>query len=260
MRTKILMVLAFIAISVGVYGVFNPPKQQDLSRIQNLVDDKPVFYRTYFLIEGTISGKLVSNKDYEIRHLSQQEAGKWGISSDVTLAIPHGSVYRDNLDSGRLITQSDILTPDEPGYIDAIIKPNHVPYAVKVNPETVVGGLIDSGTKIDVLAITQPSEGYGNTQISIEPILTGIKVLQVKKEQQNNAASKGATQSTNNHLILELTRKQVAQLTVAKKIAQIEVHKSIGDYSLNDLSANAGDVLPNFKAIKEFRANQVTVK
>ncbi|MGR5259425.1 Flp pilus assembly protein CpaB [Vibrio astriarenae] len=260
MRTKILMLLAFIAISVGIYGVLNSQKPQNLSKIQNLVEDKPVFYRTYFLNEGITSGKVVSSKDYEIRRLSEEEAGKWGVTNDITLTIPAGSVYRDNLESGSLLTQSDLLMPDQPGYVDAIIKPNHVPYAVKVNPETVVGGLIDSGTKIDVLAITQPSEGYGNTQISIEPILTGIKVLQVKKEQQTSNASKGAIQSTNNHLILELTRKQVAQLTVAKKIAQIEVHKSIGDYSLNDLSANAGDVLPNFKAIKEFRANQVTVK
>ncbi|MGR5166219.1 Flp pilus assembly protein CpaB [Vibrio astriarenae] len=260
MRTKVLMLLAFIAISVGLYGVLNPPKSESISKIQNLVEDKPVFYNIYFTNENVVFGDIVSRKDFEIRTLSQEEAGKLGVSSDIVLNIPAGSVYRKELDAGSLVMQEDVLLPDEPGYVDAIIKPNHVPYAVKVNPETVVGGLIDSGTIIDVLAITQPSEGYGNTQISIEPILTGIKVLQVKKEQQTNNPSKGATPSTNNHLILELTRKQVAQLTVAKKIAQIEVHKSIGDYSLNDLSANAGDVLPNFKAIKEFRANQVTVK
>ncbi|MGR5411217.1 Flp pilus assembly protein CpaB [Vibrio astriarenae] len=260
MRTKILMLIAFLAISFGIYGVLNPPKTKNIPTINSLVENTSVFYSTYFLNDSASFGQIISNRDLEIRRLSKEEAEKIGVSSDIILTIPPGSVYRENLDAGSLVTQSHVLMPNETGYVDAIIKPHHVPFAVKVNPETVVGGLIESGTKIDVLAITQPSEGYGNTQISIEPILTGIRVLQVKKEQQTNNQSTGATQSTNNHLILELTRKQVAQLTVAKKIAQIEVHKSIGDYSLNDLSANAGDVLPNFKAIKEFRANQVTVK
>lgn len=260
MRTKLLMIFAFLAISVGLYGVLNPTKKEHLSKIQHIVEDKPIFYHVYFFINDVKSGDYVSRRDFELRRLSSDEAEKLGIFGDLSIATPAGSVYRTANKADSILLQDAILSPEQPGYIDAIISSNHVPYAIKVNPETVVGGLIDYGTKIDVLAITQPSEGYSNTQISIEPILTGIKVLQVKKEQSSNSGSSNTTQSINNHLILELTRKQVAQLTIAKKIAQIEVHKSIGNYSLNDLSSNAGDVLPNFKAIKEFRANKVTVK
>ncbi|GAL12441.1 Flp pilus assembly protein RcpC/CpaB [Vibrio astriarenae] len=260
MRTKILMLLAFIAISVGLYGVLNPSKNENVKVIQRIVEDKPVFYTVYISKKDVVAGDVISRSDFEVKKLHEDEAHKSGVTSDLVIDFPTGSVYKDSIAIGNIVFQDNVLKPDTPGFVEAVISPNHVPYAVKVNPETVVGGLIDSGTKIDVLAITQPSEGYGNTQISIEPILTGIKVLQVKKEISTEPSSRSNAQTESNHLILELTRKQVAQLTVAKKIAQIEVHKSIGNYSLNDLSANAGDVLPNFKAIKEFRANQVTVK
>lgn len=71
--------------------------------------------------------------------------------------------------------------------------------------------------------------------------------------------SRNETGTTEVNLILELTRKQVATLTVAKRISEIEVHKSIGEYQKADLHADAGDVLSNFKSVVEYRAESVTI-
>lgn len=61
------------------------------------------------------------------------------------------------------------------------------------------------------------------------------------------------------NIVVELTRKQVSKLTIAKEISKLEVQKSIGDYEKSDLQADASDVLPGFKSIVEFRANDITI-
>ncbi|MDN2483732.1 Flp pilus assembly protein CpaB [Vibrio agarivorans] len=260
MRTKVLMCLAFVAISIGVYGVLNPPQKNDLEKLQNIVEQQPNYFIVNSVTEDVTRGMEVAQHHIKTVRMLEDDAKQLGIYESKELSIPIGTVFINDITEDSYIAQSDLVTPKENGYVDAILEPGYVPYPIKVGSEIVVGGLVHAGSKIDVLAITKPSEGYSNTQISIEPILTEIKVLQVKSEVKPAGKNTSSQNNTSSHLILELTRKQVAQLTIAKKIAQIEVHKSIGEYTLNDLSANAGDVLPNFKAIKEFRANKVTVK
>jgi len=81
--------------------------------------------------------------------------------------------------------------------------------------------------------------------------------LQVNKSVIDATRTTPATSEIN--LILELTRKQVATITVAKRISELEVHKSIGEYQKSDLHADAGDVLSNFKSVVEYRSSNVTI-
>ncbi len=94
--------------------------------------------------------------------------------------------------------------------------------------------------------------------VSISPVLIAVKVLKV--EQDITPATKNSSEKKNTSLILELTRKQVAKLAIAKNIAQIEVHKSLGVKQAEQLHADAGDVLPDYRAIKEYRAGKVSIR
>ncbi|MGC3834559.1 RcpC/CpaB family pilus assembly protein [Moritella viscosa] len=140
---------------------------------------------------------------------------------------------------------------------------------LRVPAEAVVGGVIRHGMHVDLVALTLPrsrmSIEFGAVaaktarMIGVNPVLLNIKILKVV-EQVLTENSELEDVPANVDIILELTRKQVAKVTVAKRIAEIEVHKSIGDYTAGDLKADAGDVLPDFKSVTEMRANHVVIK
>ncbi|RJX68446.1 Flp pilus assembly protein CpaB [Vibrio sinensis] len=263
MRSKLFIFIAIMAIGAGLFGVFFQNKT--LPTIENKITEAPqVFYKIYRISQPKVTqGQVVKMSDFEIVSLQEVEANKLGINSDALFEYEPGSVYRNDMLQDQTVYPSNLIPPSSPEYIDLIISKNNVPYPVKVSPDSIVGGIISAGTHVDVLALTgvggfdsELSERKKQT-ISLTAVLTNIKVLKVeKREIKSGSANKNQLE---NYLILELDRKQVAVLTIAKKISQIEIHKSIGNYKPSEIQADSGDVLPDFKAIKELRAANIVV-
>jgi pilus assembly protein CpaB len=261
MRSKLLILVAVIAIGAGLAGIFLPQKKVVRPPVQ-VSAPAPVTYQVFQVKKAHLKrGELVNRADLDIARLSQAEAEKKGIAGNRLFSLAPHAVYAKALNRGDLLLRADIVTPEQPEYIDLTIEPHHVPYAIAVDPDTIVGGIISPGTYVDVLVLT----GQGNThseigrrmttEISIHPILAHIKVLQVEQQQKSRGHD-----VIENHLILQVTRKQAAQLTIAKQIASLAVYKSAGKVQAKSLVANAGDILPNYKAIKELRADKIIVK
>jgi len=266
-KTKLIFVLAAVTILFGLYGLagtLSSPKAEP-KQVVKVVEKK---VRTWRALNDVKRGQRVSRADMVIDMLPESEAHAIGIIGDVELTLRPGAVYSEDTDSGSLVQQFSISNPEDEGFVDLIIGENKVPYPIQVEPNSVVGGLIKSGTLVDILALTLPlermsvdvsSSGNGrHAKMSVTPVLMGIKVLQVNSKIIEATRTNPIKEEFN--LILELTRKQVATLTVAKRISEIEVHKSIGKYKPSELQADAGDVLSDFRSITEFRAGETVIK
>lgn len=96
--------------------------------------------------------------------------------------------------------------------------------------------------------------------VYIKPVITGVKVLQVRTSKGDAKTPFNKANDENATLILELTRKEAVTLTVAENIADIEVHKSIGKYDASDLQADSGDILQGFKSVTEYRADETLIR
>ncbi len=263
MRSKIIMAVAIVAIVAGLFGLFFP-KQNAQPVVAESQELAPVFFKAYVLSpEGVKQGDQVKRSDFKIIKMAEEEANALGYDADMLFDFEAGSVYANNIEQGEHVFIENLVQPSQAKYIDFIIKPDHVPFAIEVSPSSIVGGVISSGSYIDILALTGQDSAsnelgnYGREQVSINPVLTHIKVLKV--EQPKTELALNSEQIEPSYLILELNRKQVAVLTVAKTISKIEVHKTIGHYPIHQLQADAGDVLPDFKAIKELRAEKIAV-
>ncbi|SHO56522.1 Flp pilus assembly protein CpaB [Vibrio quintilis] len=262
MRSKLLMIMALIAIGAGLTGIFFTGENQQVPVSVEKTQPRPVFFKVYRVGNHHLKqGDQVRRNDLEIVSLSESEAGKQGIDGDSLFTPDKHAVYRNDYSPGDLVLRSDIVMPDDPEFIDLMIASDCVPYAVAVAPESVVGGIIRAGSYVDVLALTGVSDNkleldhFSEREITISPVLSHIRVLKIEPGERDIGADQ-----IRDHLILELTRKQVARLTIAKQVAKLEVYKSAGVTSAKDLRANAGDVLPDFKAVKELRANRIVVK
>jgi pilus assembly protein CpaB len=270
-NSKLIFIIAFCAIVFGLYGVSNlllnseqPAPVQIVKTVQPTVKKLQV----YFAKTSLNPGEKVTLAQLKKQILEEPKANQLGISEDTVLALKSGTVSNTTLAPGDVVTADMLVGPDDDGYLDLVIEDNYVPYAIKVDRSAVAGGVINSGTLVDILAIASTEQNLATNprissykSLSISPLIMAVKVLQVKRSNIAETRSNPATEEV--HLILQLTRKQIAKLTIAKRITLLEVQKSAGietDLRLreSELKANAGDVIAEYKAITSYRANSVS--
>ncbi|TDE26256.1 Flp pilus assembly protein CpaB [Vibrio owensii] len=265
MKKLLLIGIGGLAILLGLYGLASNLSQPANTPKQVKVEQGPQLI-VWRLKTDVNSGQKVAREHFELERIPEDKAHSLGVDKDMTLEFTPGAIYPNSLKAGELAFDERIIDPDEDGYVDLVLADNRVPYAIKVRPESIIGGVISHDTLIDVLSLSLPTEfsiETADTEASrkrnmfVTPILTGIKVLQVKTFTVEGARNQAPKTEVN--VILELTRKQVATITVARRISELEIHKSIGEYEKSDLHADAGDVLSNFKSVVEFRSNTVNI-
>lgn len=258
MNFRILIPVALIAIGAGLYGLSGNllKKEQEPVEVTTAED---IHYMTVWKAASAIEmGHVVTRRDFVREKITEQEANQHGLDLESSVNFVEGMVAAQPILPDQWITQDDFATPDQPEYIDLTIAKNKVPYGIKVNSDTMIGGVITHGTIVDIVALSSITQNLASTDnvkpiqtIYYSPLLMAIKVLKVEE--------KTLDKGTEIRLILELTRKELATLIIAKKISQIEVHKSAGIEQAEFLNANSGDVLPTYQAIKEYRAESKNV-
>jgi pilus assembly protein CpaB len=265
MSSKLVIFIALLAIGLGVYGLKLGTAPKPTPQIVQHVEEEKV--KVYVASSGLEKGQLIERKGVSIEYLTKAQANKKGIDKDTVLALGSILLARKPISQGEIIYPEFTIAPEDDEYVDFVIQPGYIPFPLDVSSSTVVGGIVHANSVIDILALSSRNQNLaandeisskGYTGVSLTPILMGIKVVKVNTitEQATKSNVKSVERTT---LILELSPKQVATMTVARKIAQLEVHKSIGGTDKQSLSADAGDVLEDYKSIKEFRANEAKI-
>ena len=270
MNLRILIPVALITMGAGLYGVSGHLMTKPVIEEPEVIQKKEPQIRIWQLKENRQAGQLIRRDDLKVQMVSEAEANERGIAEDIHIDFVKGMVAGAELAAERWVTGQDFVKPDEPQYIELTTQEGRVPYPIKVHADTIIGGVIDHGSLVDIIALSSTSQNLANEEtvqeyqsVSISPVLMAIKVIQVQKPKPiiTDKAKKGAQKPPSDvTLVLELTRRQLAKLVIAKKIAQLEVHKSVGMTAAEQLQANSGDVLPTYQAIKEFRAGEASIR
>ncbi|MBW3694701.1 Flp pilus assembly protein CpaB [Vibrio sp. T187] len=263
MKKNIVIGIAIIAILFGLYGLAGNLSKEAAAPVAEVAEKTEKQLQVWMLNQDVEKGQLATRDQLNLVSMGERDANLKGVTDDIKLDFQLGTVFTQALTKGSVAFPELMLSPDQDGYVDLVIAPNRVPFAIKTQAESVVGGIISQGSFVDVLSVSTPdtliveTTTSGKTSVSVTPIVMGVKVLQVNK--QLVEATRSLPESTEVRVIVELTRKQVAKLTVANHISHLEIHKSIGEYQKSDLQADAGDILPGFKSIVEFRADKVVI-
>ncbi|NRB42707.1 MAG: Flp pilus assembly protein CpaB [Pseudomonadales bacterium] len=259
MNSKILVSVALIAISLGLYGLAG-----NLTRPEVEAKKPEKRIKIWLARQAVSKGEMLQRSDIEIRKVKQTVAYGYGIRGDINLKFTPGMVSLEAINAGQAITPDLIILPDQAGYLEHIIKPGHVPSGIEVDWDTVIAGDIHPGSLIDVIALTSIDQNLASSKalhkfkrLNLSAILTGIKVLQIKEMVRQG--KRAEVLPSKYSLMLELSQKQLARLTIAKRIAELEVHKSLTGSDSSLLKASAADVLAEYRAITEFRAGKTTL-
>jgi pilus assembly protein CpaB len=263
-NSKLVVLIAVLAIGVGLYGLLQkgPEANSSLPTQQAPVPEEQ--FAVYVIKQSIRKGGEIKRSNLRIEQWPRQKANQQGIDSDQTLPQGHILLARNTMHAGDVLSADNIVTPASDDYLEYATSTGHVPFPIEVRSDSVVGGVIQPMGRVDILALSSASADPISRDdapsvvkdISLSPLLMSVKVLKI------GALSQGKNRNRTGFttLILELTNKQVAKLTIAQRIAQLEVHKSLGKAAAKELSADAGDVLENYRAIHEYRADKATIR
>ncbi len=266
MNPRIIIVVAIAAIGIGVYGLLGQSGSTVTQHpVVNPVMEEKI--KVYLADKEFMKGEQIDRSKVKIDWLTRNQANLKGIDKNMVLPFDSILLARKVIPSGAIIYPEFTVVPDDNDYVDFVIQPGFIPFPLEVQPGAIVGGVIHNDSVVDVLALTTKGQNLAIVNeissnsymgISLTPILMGIKVIKVE-EVSEVSTNPNRTPQKHINLILELSPKQVATITVARKIAQLEIHKSVGELGKHELSADAGDVLDDYKSIKEFRADDAKI-
>ncbi|MCW8333491.1 RcpC/CpaB family pilus assembly protein [Vibrio paucivorans] len=265
MNKKIPLLLSFLVLAFGMYVLSIELTAQP--ETPHIIDEKEPEILLVKLSRNVGSGESIERGDFILERVTLLQANALGVNQDMSVDFDRLSVYARPLEKGELVYPESILQPGDNGYVELTIEPNKVPFYLSFPADSAIGQDLSVGSYVDVVAITSPktraavnvgsSSRAANESISVSPVLMGVKIL--KLDTKVTEATRNSPESRSVDLVLELERKQVAKLTIARKVADLEVHHALGVPDKAAMSANAGDVLPGFNAVREFRASELSI-
>ena len=264
MRPQVL-IIALIIILGGIAGSIFLTRTPDTTKETVQADaPTPITYDVWIARKTLQRGQTVDRTDLKLISLSQEQAREKGVRENSTLTFAKGMAANTAIEADQVVFPSMVTRPDQDGYFSLLIEPGQVPFPIQVSSTSVLAGVIQPGTYVDVLALSARNQNLANAasvkdfkSMTVSPVLMGVRVLQVRTEEAGEENEKSASQKTS--LILGLSRKQASTALIARKMAELEVQVSNGDTAAAELSADTGDVVSSYRSIKEFRAQTTTV-
>lgn len=262
MRPQVVIIALIImlgGLAVGIFMSHSSGKPAAMAESERKV---PVTYDVWVAAHALKRGQSVGRNDLTLMTWSESQAKQQGIRQNSTLTFVKGMAANNAIEAGQVVFPDMVTSPDQDGYFSLLIKPGQVPFPLTVSSTSVLAGVIQPGTYVDVLALSSRNQNLANAEsvrdfknMTVSPVLMGVRVLQV---QRSSKANVGASDKAN--LILSLTRKQASTALIARKMAELEVQVSSDDTPPWELTADAGDVVSSYRSIKEFRAETTTVQ
>ena len=214
MSIKIIVPVGLIAIGAGLFGISQQYlNQSNVEEVTAAPVEQEKRVKVLVLNEHLDRGQVLSPVQFSIKQIPESQIPV--SQGDIAEIIPNGAVARKALSSGEWLQTSMYVTPDQQGYIDATISDQMVPYPIIVNRESIVGGVIDHGTKVDVIALSSQQQNLAIEDevnefqsVSVSPILLAVKVLKIEKPRDPRYDYKQSDERRDNRRELHKNRNQ----------------------------------------------------
>lgn len=251
MKSKIILVLAVIAISIGLFGMSQTTNTassapEQVKELDKLPDPTVM---VWVAKKDLMFGSTVQRIDLIIQRISQTQADRLGIVNDIKLSFNKDLLVKKDILQGDIVTPDMLLSPGQEGYLTLVIREGKVPFNLRVENDAILGGAISIGDVVDIASISSSEQNLSNSDsisnvksLKMAPLLTQIMVLDII-QQEKSVRLNSKSMKTVTTLVLEVSNRELAKLVIAERIAELEVHKSIGAEFSHELHADSSDVI-----------------
>ncbi|MDP5253177.1 MULTISPECIES: Flp pilus assembly protein CpaB [unclassified Vibrio] len=274
MRSRLVLLLALIAVVIGVIGVMDALKKKP-QVVNEPVVKQEVAPETYVTVwqatQDLNQGQPLSQAQVQKQQLPLSEAVKVGAKQDVALDFSPSTLLNKNIHSGEYILSDYQTKPNAPGYIDLLISPGMTLYPLTVDKQTLINDYIRPGSHIDILTVSSPSTNLAGeadqpkrfSGLEARMFMQKVKVLSIQgdgdtaAQVEKKVSSRVSVSNGNNvTLVIEIEPDQVARLALAERTMHMEVYRSQA-YRQSPV-AKMDQVIENYNNIVEYRGSQKT--
>ncbi|MBR1179816.1 Flp pilus assembly protein CpaB [Bradyrhizobium sp. KB893862 SZCCT0404] len=220
LRLSIIMVLLLASAALGLIAYsMNLPKEQTVELPAKVAEKAPAAMVGYFVAAHPLPrGTLARDDDFTLRMVSPGNVPPGAIldTPDTKIAI-RGSLVRNFLDTGALVTSEDILRPRERGFLASVLAPNTRAISINVDAASGVSGLIWPGDYVDVV-LTQEATGSGDDKTAplSETVASNVRIVAIDQEiVQGGPSNNSAAGKVARTVSLQLMPEQVRKVTLA---------------------------------------------
>jgi pilus assembly protein CpaB len=222
LRLSIIMVFLLATAALGLIAYnMNLPKVVPAVQVTEKAPE-PVTVGYFVAAHPLPRGTLARDEDFTVRSVPSGSVPTGAIldTPDAKTGL-RGSLVRNFLDTGSLVTSEDILRPRERGFLASVLAPDSRAVSINVDAASGVSGLIWPGDYVDVVLTQEPttaSEDKTAQQHGMlsETVVQNVRVVAIDQEiVQGGPANNAAAGKVARTVTLQLAPEQVKKLTVA---------------------------------------------
>src|SRR5882762_8129281 len=224
LRLSIIMVflLATTALGLIAYNMNLPKAQVPVVQVTEKAP-APLTVGYFVAAHPLPRGTLARDEDFTVRSVPSSDSVPAGAILDTpdTKIGLRGSLVRNFLDTGSLVTSENILRPRERGFLASVLAPDSRAVSINVDAASGVSGLIWPGDYVDVVLTQEPttaSEDKTAQQHGMlsETVVQNVRVVAIDQEiVQGGPANNATAGKVARTVTLQLAPEQVKKLTVA---------------------------------------------
>lgn len=274
MNSKIIFLIAFLAVISGLYGLYDTfskdPEPLD-EPVVDLITEQPVRYLTLWRANQNVQkGHPLTASDLTREQVPFDDALKLGVKEDVVLNFDPSTLLNTDIKKGQWVYPEYQTQKNQPGYIDLLVSDGMTLYPLQVTTKNLINDFIRPGDYIDLLMISSPdvnmsSQSESLTQfqgVQAKVFLKHVKVMNIGKSSAlsvnsgiDNIISAKSSNETDDMttVVIEVPPSELARLSLAQRTTQIEIYRS-HNYR-QPLEANVHDVISNFNDVEELRGS-----
>jgi pilus assembly protein CpaB len=226
---RFFVITVLIVATLGFGGLIYNLSRPAVAPIVHTVETPAPFMPRFLVAAHPLpAGTLARDDDFVAKPMPPSNTGF--ADTPEALASLRGSLIRNFLDTGTLITPADALRPRDRGFIASVLREGYRAVAVGVDPISGVAGLIWPGDHVDLLLTQDLGDKQDSSHRALtETILNDVRVIAIDQEMVQGAS---ASNTTVGKLVRTVT------LEVAPNQAQIiSAGASMGRLSLSIRSA-----------------------
>jgi pilus assembly protein CpaB len=223
LRLSIILVLLLATTALGLIGYnMNLPKAQ--APVVQVAEKAPEPLTVgYFVTAHPLPrGTLVRDDDFTVRAVPSGSVPAGAIlnTPDAKIGL-RGSLVRNFLDTGSLVTSENILRPRERGFLASVLAPDSRAVSINVDAASGVSGLIWPGDYVDVVLIQEPTTPVEDKAAQQHGTLTetvahNVRIVAIDQEiVQGGSANNAMAGKVARTVSLQLAPDQVKKVIVA---------------------------------------------
>ncbi|NQZ51289.1 MAG: pilus assembly protein CpaB [Moritella sp.] len=263
MNSKVIFIVAFLAVVSGIYGVvdilFLTTEKVDVpAQVAAVKEERYVtFWRAK---QSLIKGESLVVSMVQREQVLLSEALALGIKQDVTLDFQPSTLMNTQVNAGELVFVEYQTGKEQAGYLDLLIIDGMTLYPLTISSKNLISGYIKPGDSIDILAISSPNMNLSNTTNELEIfagvtaslLLEKVRVMSVNKNDSDiinpRMSSDGNSELT---IVIEVKPDDLGRLALAQRTMYLEIVRS--QTYLQPPYADVSDIIPNYNGVVELR-------